>query len=61
VKIVCSGAGAAAMACLDLLVDLGAQRQNIFVCDSKGVLTVARHLDGERPHGRRTPCPTLSE
>jgi malate dehydrogenase (oxaloacetate-decarboxylating)(NADP+) len=29
VKIVCSGAGAAAMACLDLLVDLGAARQHL--------------------------------
>jgi malate dehydrogenase (oxaloacetate-decarboxylating)(NADP+) len=48
VKIVCSGAGAAAMACLDLLLDLGAQRENIFVCDSKGVLTTRRQLDGEK-------------
>jgi malate dehydrogenase (oxaloacetate-decarboxylating)(NADP+) len=42
VKIVCSGAGAAAMACLDLLLDLGARRENIFVCDSKGVLSGAQ-------------------
>jgi malate dehydrogenase (oxaloacetate-decarboxylating)(NADP+) len=38
VKIVCSGAGAAAIACLDLIVNLGARRENIFVCDSKGVI-----------------------
>src|SRR5829696_5402423 len=35
-KLVCSGAGAAAMACLDLLVGLGLRRENIFVTDSKG-------------------------
>jgi len=38
VKIVVSGAGAAAIACLDLLVSLGANKKNIFVCDSKGVI-----------------------
>ena len=42
VKLVCSGAGAAAIACLDLLVALGMQRQNITVCDSKGVIYQGR-------------------
>jgi len=42
VKIVCSGAGAAAIACLDLLVGLGAQRSNIHVTDSKGVVYAGR-------------------
>ena len=42
VKLVCSGAGAAAIACLDLLVDLGIRRENVFVCDSKGVLSKSR-------------------
>jgi malate dehydrogenase (oxaloacetate-decarboxylating)(NADP+) len=37
IKIVCSGAGAAAIACLDVLVSLGAKAENIFVADSKGV------------------------
>ncbi len=37
IKIVCSGAGAAAIACLDVLVSLGAKKENIFVADSKGV------------------------
>jgi len=48
VKVVCSGAGAAAMACLDMLIDLGVQRENVWVCDSKGVLTTQRHLTGEK-------------
>lgn len=38
VKLVTSGAGAAGMACLDLLVDLGMKVENIIVSDSKGVL-----------------------
>ncbi len=42
VKIVVSGAGAAAIACLDLLIDLGAKREYIFVCDSKGVIYEGR-------------------
>jgi len=37
VKLVTSGAGAAALACLDLLVDLGIQRKNIWVTDLAGV------------------------
>ncbi len=42
VKIVVSGAGAAAIACLNLLVELGAKKENIFVCDSKGVIYEGR-------------------
>src|SRR6187397_2958155 len=37
IKIVTSGAGAAALACLNLLVELGAKRSNIFVSDLEGV------------------------
>ncbi len=42
VKIVCSGAGAAALASLNLLVSLGARRENIFVCDLEGVVYTGR-------------------
>ena len=38
VRIAVSGAGAAAIACLDLMVELGVRRENIFACDSKGVI-----------------------
>ncbi|MBL8489997.1 MAG: NADP-dependent malic enzyme, partial [Rhodocyclaceae bacterium] len=38
VKLVCSGAGAAAIACLDLLVSLGLARENVVITDSKGVV-----------------------
>ena len=42
VKIVCSGAGAAAIASLNLLVSLGARRDNITVCDIEGVVYQGR-------------------
>ncbi len=38
VRLVASGAGAASIACLNLLVSLGMKRENIVVCDSKGVI-----------------------
>ena len=38
IKLVCSGAGAAALACLDLLVDLGLPVENIWVADLAGVV-----------------------
>ncbi|MDP2133026.1 MAG: phosphate acyltransferase, partial [Sulfuritalea sp.] len=42
VKLVCSGAGAAAIACLDLLVSLGLDAKNVFAVDSKGVIHTGR-------------------
>jgi malate dehydrogenase (oxaloacetate-decarboxylating)(NADP+) len=42
VKLVCSGAGAAALACLELLVELGVQRRNIWVADIEGVVYEGR-------------------
>ncbi|MFH1870492.1 MAG: NADP-dependent malic enzyme [Pseudomonadota bacterium] len=42
VKLVCSGAGAAAIACLDLLVSLGLEPKNVFAVDSKGVIHTGR-------------------
>jgi malate dehydrogenase (oxaloacetate-decarboxylating)(NADP+) len=38
IKLVSSGAGAAAIACLDVMVGLGVARENIFVVDSRGVI-----------------------
>ena len=38
VKIAVSGAGAAAIACLDVMVGLGVRRENVYACDSKGVI-----------------------
>jgi malate dehydrogenase (oxaloacetate-decarboxylating)(NADP+) len=42
IKIVTSGAGAAALACLNLLVTLGVKRENIFVSDLEGVVYKGR-------------------
>ncbi|HSX93160.1 MAG TPA: NADP-dependent malic enzyme [Hydrogenophaga sp.] len=42
VTVAVSGAGAAAIACLDVMVGLGVSRHRIFVCDSKGVLYQGR-------------------
>ncbi len=42
VRLVTSGAGAAALACLDLLVDMGMRRENITLCDTKGVVFEGR-------------------
>ena len=48
IKVVCSGAGAAAVACLGMLIALGVSKANVFVCDSQGVLTTQRQLTGEK-------------
>jgi malate dehydrogenase (oxaloacetate-decarboxylating)(NADP+) len=64
VKIAVSGAGAAAIACLDLIVRMGATRENIFVCDSKGVLHHQREdsLDeSKRRYVQRTTARTLAD
>ena len=42
VKLVCSGAGAAALACLDMLVAIGIRQENIWVSDIKGVVWKGR-------------------
>jgi malate dehydrogenase (oxaloacetate-decarboxylating)(NADP+) len=63
VKLVCSGAGAAAIACLDLIVSLGARRENIFVCDSKGVIHTGRqNLDASKQrYAQDTAARTLGD
>jgi malate dehydrogenase (oxaloacetate-decarboxylating)(NADP+) len=43
VKVVSSGAGAAALACLDLMVDLGLPLENVFVTDIDGVVYEGRN------------------
>ena len=42
VKIVVNGAGAAAVSCTKLYIALGARKENILMCDSKGVLNKSR-------------------
>lgn len=55
-KVVCSGAGAAATACMELLIHCGATRENIFMLDSKGVITTAR--DNLNKYKQRFANPT---
>ena len=45
VKLVTSGAGAAGMACLDLLVSMGLRKENVFVTDRQGVVYKGRTED----------------
>lgn len=42
VTIVCMGAGAAAIACMELLIKCGAQRERIYMLDTKGVIHTRR-------------------
>ena len=64
VKLACSGAGAAALACLNLLVKLGMPRENILVADIKGVVYQGRKelMDPwKEPFARKTKARTLAE
>jgi malate dehydrogenase (oxaloacetate-decarboxylating)(NADP+) len=64
VKICTSGAGAAAIACLNLLVALGVRRENIWVADKDGLLTQKRNdvHDKWRAHFcQETEATTLTE
>ena len=64
VKLVCSGAGAAALACLDLLVSLGIRRENIWVADIKGVVYAGRVEemdDNKARYAQVTAARTLAE
>ncbi len=64
VKIVTSGAGAAALACLDLLVMLGAPVENIWVTDIKGVVYEGRveEMDEIKArYAKKTDARTLGE
>ncbi len=62
VKLTSSGAGASALACLDMLVSVGLQKDNITVTDREGVVYVGR-TDGMDPYkaryARETPARDL--
>jgi malate dehydrogenase (oxaloacetate-decarboxylating)(NADP+) len=48
VKVVTAGAGAAALACLNLLVAIGVKRENIWVTDIDGVVYEGREVAMDR-------------
>jgi len=64
VKLVTSGAGAAGMACLDLLLELGMKIENIIVSDSAGVLFEGREdleSDRKRAYAKNVKQQTVTE
>src|SRR5690349_41680 len=63
VKMVCSGAGAAAIACLDLQVRLGLDPKNIYITDSKGIIHKRRErLDPDKArYAQDTSARTLAD
>lgn len=64
VKVAVSGAGAAAIACLNVMVGLGVRRENIFVCDSKGVIYEGRPggFDASKAqYAQKTEARTLAD
>ncbi|MFO1397788.1 MAG: NADP-dependent malic enzyme [Burkholderiales bacterium] len=64
VRLVCSGAGAAAIACLDLMVSLGLDRKNVVILDSKGVVSTRREgrLDADKArYAADTAAKTLDD
>ena len=64
VKLVCCGAGAAALACLNLLVSIGMKRENITIADIKGVVYKGRLelMDiYKEPYAKKTKMRTLEE
>ncbi len=63
VRLVTSGAGAAGMACLDLLRSLGMRREHIVLCDSRGVVYTGRGDKDERKlfYAAETSARTLAD
>lgn len=63
VKFVVNGAGASAVACTNLAVELGINPDNVLMCDSKGVLHHERTdlNDSKKPFVRTTDARTLAD
>ena len=64
VKVAVSGAGAAAIACVNVMVGLGVKRENVFMCDSKGVIYEGRPggLDASKAtYAQKTEARTLAD
>lgn len=64
VKVVVNGAGAAAIACANLFIQLGVNRKNLMMCDSKGVIYKGR-TEGMNKYKEsfalETTCKTLND
>ncbi|MDD3786806.1 MAG: NADP-dependent malic enzyme [Hydrogenophaga sp.] len=64
VKVAVSGAGAAAIACVGVMVGLGIRRENVFMCDSKGVIYEGRpggYDESKAQYAQKTEARTLAD
>ncbi len=64
IKVVASGAGAAALACLNMLVSLGVDRKNVWISDIDGVVYEGREEDMNRwmaVYAQKTEARTLDD
>jgi len=64
VRIAVSGAGAAAIACVGVMVGLGVKVENIFMCDSKGVIYEGRpggYDESKARYAQKTEARTLAD
>ena len=63
-RLVCNGAGAAGIACLDLIKSIGFEPANVMLCDTKGVVYRGRQEgmnQWKSAHAVETPLRTLAE
>ena len=63
-RLVCNGAGAAGIACLDLIKSIGFEPANVILCDTKGVVYRGRQEgmnQWKSAHAVETPLRTLAE
>ena len=63
-RLVCNGAGAAGIACLDLIKAIGFEPANVMLCDTKGVVYRGRQEgmnQWKSAHAVETPLRTLEE
>jgi malate dehydrogenase (oxaloacetate-decarboxylating)(NADP+) len=64
VKLVCNGAGAAGIACLELMKAMGVRHDNVILCDTSGVIYCGRENgmnQWKAAHAARTKARTLAE
>ena len=64
IKVVCNGAGAAAISCTELIKSMGVPHDNVIMCDRKGVIYQGR-IDGmdqwKSAHAAKTTARSLTE
>jgi len=64
IRVVVNGAGAAAIACASMYLEIGVRRENVIFCDSKGVIYKGR-TEGMNPYKEKwavdTSCRTLAD